>query len=122
MRAKLKEMYSLELSVKLEEYRPDDHKNFSLSIRLIVGPEGSESGESFDIFVCTPDWIKEQFTQESCLWGRHMLIVPAYDHFLILRKVWHQIAACQGKDWDEFATKLARFGAWEFEDYQPYAA
>ena len=99
MRATLKEMYSIELPVKLEEYLPAHPENVGLSIRLIVGPEGNDSGESFDLLVCTPDWINEQFTQVSSIWGRHMLIVPRYDHALIRQKISHQVSTCQGEDW-----------------------
>ena len=119
MRATLKEMYSIELPGKLEEYLPAHPENVGLSIRLIVGPEGNDSGESFDLLVCTPDWINEQFTQVSSIWGRHMLIVPRYDHALIRQKISHQVSTCQGEDWGAIASKLARFAAWGFEDYRP---
>jgi hypothetical protein len=121
MRANLKEMYSLELSTTLEEYRPAIPENFGLSVRLMVGPEGGNSMESFDVLVCTPDWIKEQFSQERCIWGRHMLIVLEYDYALILQKISKHVASCQGKDWEEVANSVARVAAWEFEDYQPYS-
>jgi hypothetical protein len=114
-------MYLIELPVSLKEYRPANPENVAISIRLEAGLVGSDATDSFDLFVCTPNWMKEQCTQEGAVWGRHMLLIPEYDYDLILQAVTHRMAACQGKDWHEVANKLARFAAWEFEDYRPYA-
>ena len=121
MRADLKRMYSVELPVSLNEYRPTNPENFGLSIRFEAGLLGSDATDLFDLFVCTPDWIKEQCTQEGAIWGRHILLMPEYDYDLMLQAVTRQMAACQGKDWNEVANKLARFTAWEFEDYRSHA-
>ena len=118
MNAKLKEMYSLELPHSLEEFWPDDKGNFGISVRLMIGAEDSPGSESFDILVCTPDWIKNQYAEEKCVWGRHMFIVLEYDVDLIKREVERYIASCTGEDWLTIARKLSGMGAWEFEDYQ----
>jgi hypothetical protein len=118
MKAKLKEMYSLELEQPLEEFWPEDKSNFGISIRLMIGAEGSSGAESFDIFVCTPDWIKSQYPNEKCMWGRHMLVILEYDLHLIRQAVDCYIAGCTGEDWPTIARKLSGMGAWEFEDYQ----
>jgi len=122
VRAHLKQMYSIELPVSLEEHRPTDPEHFGLSIRLEVGLMGGDATDLFDLFVCTPSWIQEQFTQEGAVWGRHMLLISKYDSNLILQVVTRQMDACQGRDWNEVANKLARFAAWEFEDYKQSAA
>lgn len=118
MKPKLKEMYSLQLSESLENFWPDEESNFGISIRLMIGPENSVGSESFDIFVCTPDWIKHQYAEDRCVWGRHMLIVMEYDLTLIRKEVESYISRCTGKDWKAIAKKLNGMGAWEFEDYQ----
>ena len=84
-----------------------------------MGLVGSDAADSFDLFVCTPNWIEAQFTEEGAVWGRHMLLMPEYDNDMMLQEVIRRIDARQGKDWHEFANKLARFAAWEFEDYRP---
>lgn len=119
MKAKLKEIYSLELTHPLEEFWPEDESNFGISVRLMIGPEDSSGSESFDILVCTPDWIKSQYAEEKCVWGRHMLIVLDYDFDLIKREIERYIAGCAGEDWPIIARKLSGIGAWEFEDYKP---
>lgn len=122
MRADLKRIYSIELPVSLKEYRPVNPENFGLSIRLEAGLVGSDMADLFDLFLCTPYWIQEQCAQNGAIWGRHMLLMPEYDYGLILQAVIRRMDACQGRDWHEVANKLARFAAWEFEDYRPYAA
>lgn len=119
MRAVLKGMRSLELEEPLEKYCPDDPVNFGTWIRLMIGPENSTGSESFDILVCTPDWIKVQYEIERAIWGRHMLIVLEYNFDLIKTEVNHYIENCTGSDWGVIAQKLSRIGKWEFEDYVP---
>ena len=119
MKAKLKEMYSLELDHALEEYWPEDQNNFGIAVRLMIGLENGRGSESFDILVCTPDWLKSQYAEEQYVWGRHMLIMLTYDFNLIKGAIERYIASCTGDDWLTIAQKLSRMGAWEFEDYQP---
>ena len=69
MKPEIKEMYSLQLMQKIEDFWPEHINNFGISIRLMIGPENSKASESFDILVCTPDWIKDQFKEERCTWG-----------------------------------------------------
>jgi hypothetical protein len=72
--------------------------------------------------VCTPDWIKKHYLyQDESLsaWGRHLLIVFHYDHEKIKNKLIQYLDSCTGRDWMEVAQKVARIGAWEFEDYKP---
>lgn len=118
MKAQLKEMYSLQISEMLKDFRPEVSGDFGISVRLMIGPEETDQSESFDILVCTPTWIQDQLRDESCMWGRHMLIVQEYDYELILQSLSTRIASCTGKSWDAVASKIARFAAWEFEDYQ----
>lgn len=117
MKPEIKEMYSLQLMQKIEDFWPEHINNFGISIRLMIGPENSKASESFDILVCTPDWIKDQFKEERCTWGLHMLIVLEYDLSLIRTEVDRYLARCTGEDWSEVAKKLSRMGAWEFEGY-----
>lgn len=118
MKAKIKEIYSVELTCSLEEYWPNDMHNFGFTLRLIVGADGVDGGESFDLLVCTPDWIKHQYASEGCVFGRHMLIVFEYELSIILKKIESYIANCVGHDWSEIARKISEVAAWEFDDYQ----
>ena len=119
MKAKLKEIYSIDTPIPLEKFRPVDPGNFVLSITLMIGLEETDGRESFDMHVCTPDWIKEQCAQDTYVWGRHTLVVLEYNFELIKRTIERYIDTCAGEDWHTIAKQLSAMGAWEFENYQP---
>lgn len=118
MKAVLKSIFSLEIDCDIAEYGPQDSNVFGISLRLMIGPEVEAGSESFDIFVCTPDWLSRNMNEMEALWGRHMLIVKRYDYQLFRQTIEGYISDCQGNNWLEIAQKLSRIGAWEFEDYR----
>ena len=102
----------------LESHKPVDSENFSLILRLIVGPRGQPGEESFDITICTPASLAEECAASGFVLGRHRLIVSAHDPSHIMNAVRNLVARCSGLSWAEVGSKLARIALWEFEDYQ----
>jgi len=119
MRAQLKEIYSIQIPEKLINFWPAEPTDFGILLRLMIGPEGVEHSDSFEIFVCTPTWIKNRIYEDKYMWGQHLLIVQEYDYELFRQTLSKNVSLCTGKDWHEVARKISRFAAWEFEDYQP---
>jgi len=117
MRAKLKELYSLDFD--LDSYWPEQPDNFGFWVRAMVGPENEEGSESFDIQICTPEWLKSKHSEDEILFGRHMLIVFDYDLDRIKQKISKYCDGCSGEKWQEVGGKVSRIGYWEFEDYVP---
>jgi Immunity protein 8 len=101
----------------LENYRPDDHENFSFSLTITVGPLGEAGGDLFDIDVCTPKWLLARQDDDIVL-GKGKIIVYRCDMKMILKRVSALFEGCIGKDWNDIAIKLSRVGHWEFENYQ----
>lgn len=120
MKPKLKEIYLLEKYEPLEYFHPDDESCFGISVRLMIGPDDDPGAESFDLLVCSPEWLKIHYAEEKIVWGHHMLIVFRYDFSLIQEKIKDYISKCTGNNWTEITHKLCRIGSWEFEDYIPY--
>ena len=114
MRAELKSMSADDVNVG--SYVPDDLGCFFITFRLRIGLEGINSGDDFEISVCTPTWL--QLNMWEPMWGRHLLIVREFDYQKILNMITDGIVRCDGENWMEIASKLARLYAWEFEDYQ----
>jgi hypothetical protein len=110
--------YSLVDGEALEAYKPAEPENFSLILRLIIGPNGQPGEESFDIRVCTPASLLEECTANGFALGRHRLIVRDYDPSLIMNAVRKLVASCSGLSWADVGAKLARIAYWEFEGYQ----
>jgi hypothetical protein len=118
MKAEIKSLCSLELEDSLTQYQPKDTSNFGTWIRARIGPENASGSDSFDILVCTADWLRTRCAEYGPVWGRHMLVIAAYDFGVIESFVARYVAQCTGIDWPSVAIKLSRNAAWEFEDYQ----
>ena len=116
MNAELKRVHSPDID-DLENYRPENPEKFAFLLQAMVGPEGKEGEESFDIEVCTPKWLEETYKLEDVVVGRHHLIVREYNYERIVNAIRDFLQLCSGEDWNEVAEKVARLGKWEFEDY-----
>jgi immunity protein 8 of polymorphic toxin system len=115
--AEIKRIYSLDID-DLEVYSPDELDCFGFNLRLIAGPKGQPGEESFDIQVCTPQWLLRHYRHEEVIIGRHFLIVFEYSFPRLKAKIEKFSERCTGDSWNEVASKLSRIGYWEFEDYQ----
>jgi hypothetical protein len=103
----------------LELHVPQDPRKFSVLIRAMVGPRGSEGEESFDINVCTPQWLEEEVERQGFVLGTHRLFVGTYDVAQIKKLITKFIEQYSGDSWRDVAQKISRIGHWEFEDYRP---
>lgn len=118
MKAVLKELYSIDITQPLKDYSPPINNNFGIWIRLIVGEEKMGGEESFDVMLCTPQWLIENHQLSDIIIGRHYLIVFEYNYSRIYNKLKELIENIDSKNWDDIGTKVGRIGKWEFEDYQ----
>jgi Immunity protein 8 len=100
----------------MSSYVPEDPDRFAILVQAMIGPEGDEGEESFDFLVCTPEWLADRVADEGHEFGRHHLIVARYDPELINRAL-HELCETATGEWSAVATYLARYGKWEFEDY-----
>jgi hypothetical protein len=60
---------------------PEDPAAFSLLARLIVGPVDGQGEESFDITVCTPEWLAEACRTVGGIYDARHHIVVNHDDF-----------------------------------------
>ena len=86
-------------------------------LRLLVGPHGGRGEESFDVCVCTTDWLKGQVSSQGPMFGRHHLIVNRLNIDQATDFLRNVIENKRAQTWTELATELGEIGAWEFEDY-----
>ena len=84
----------------------------------MVGPRGGGGEESFDINVCTLQWLEEQIDREGFVFGTHRLFVKTYDTLQIKKLITKFIERYSGACWREVAEKISRIARWEFEDYK----
>ena len=116
MRVALKHLHSPDIA-DLATYCPQDPAKFCFLLQMMVGPASQAGAESFDITVCTPQWLAEHCPTDAILVGRHHLIVMEYDFARIQNYLRQLIEACVGENWEEVALQVGRLGKWEFEDY-----
>jgi len=116
MNAELKRFHSPDI-YDLENYRPENPENFGFLLQVMVGPEGKDGEESFDIEVCTPKWLEETYEVEDVVIGRHHIIIREYNFERLVRSIKDFLKQCSGESWNEVTEKVSRLGRWEFEDY-----
>ena len=116
MKAELKRLHSPDI-YDLENYQPENTEKFAFLLQIMVGPEGKDGEESFDIEVCTPKWLEETYGIDDVVIGRHHLVVREYNYQRIAHVVKEFLQGCSGENWNEIAEKVSRLGKWEFEDY-----
>jgi hypothetical protein len=104
--------------VRLESFEPADPSDVLVLVQILAGPTDGSGEESFDVIVSTPKRLEREVATTGPLIGRHYLIVPKWDWGLIRSFLTDAVVAVSGSTWDDVATKLARIGHWEFEDYQ----
>lgn len=104
----------------LQNYIPEEADNFGFLLQVIIGPEGQKGGESFDFEICTPKWFCKKHKRDVVVFARFMVFVFEYDFNRILKNIVKLVSSAsrQGKSWQDVAMKIARYGHWEFEDYQ----
>jgi hypothetical protein len=115
--AAIKRLYSPEVR-DLAAYIPAEASNFGFLLQVIAGPAGEAGEESFDVMVCTPNWLSDKLGSDGTLLGRHHLLINHYDYPSLERFIADYCSNCRGETWSEVAEQLGRLGKWEFEDYR----
>jgi hypothetical protein len=108
------------------EFVPDplslsgDASGFAFAARLIIGPDDAPGDESFDVTVCSPEWLAERSRNEGIIDGRHHAVVnvDAFDERDLRKWLEQRVASVEAPTWPEVAARLARFAYWELEDYR----
>ena len=101
---------------------PGDPAEFMLLARMIVGPVDSPGEESFDVTICSPEWLATTSRKVGGIYNaRHHLVVNVEDFDVNTLRSWltAKVQEVTAESWPEIGERLARLGYWEFEDYQP---
>jgi hypothetical protein len=116
MKAEIKGVHSPDVA-DLEAWEPPS-SSFCVSVQVLVGPENDQSEESFDIFVCSSEWLVEETARQGVVDGRHRLIVRSWNWSMIMEYLERRVRTVTGDDWTGVALQISRLGHWEFEDYR----
>lgn len=94
---------------------------FSFVARMIVGPVDAPGEESFDVVVCTPDWMANACRRAGGIYdARHHLVVSFEDFDQRALRAWlaARVEQIEADTWQQVGERLGRLGHWEFEDYR----
>jgi hypothetical protein len=117
MRADLRGFYSSEVG-DLQAWRPEDADCFELQVTAFVGPNDQVGEEMFDFRVCTATWLERNPPPKGFEFPRSTVLLTRWDYQTLERALTDLCLHTTGGDWSEVATKLSRYGRWEFEDYR----
>ena len=104
--------------VDLENWTPDNLGCFGFLLQVFVGPQGADGEESFDFIVGTPSWLEQIYGRGAVVLGHSHVIVFEYEFEKIRHAIERLVSHVEGDDWEGIATRIARYGAWEFDDYE----
>lgn len=97
--------------------QPLNSYNTWMVIDAEIGPEGEPGAEVFRFYVCTPTALAQMTQDGEYRFGRHLLIVKEFDWDLTVLAINKLVSSFDEPDWHALGTKIAKYGAWEFEDY-----
>jgi hypothetical protein len=123
MRAELRHLDSTDAPEGMHAFQPEVPRDFLLLVTAEIGVEGQEGADNFGFLVVGPDWFRSNPPGKGFRWGRHYIVVDSWDPKVVRRAVEDLCRRATGVTWQEIASKLSRFGPWEFEDYnqKPWA-
>ena len=101
----------------LDSFIPENPKNFQVLIYITVGPSDKPGGHDYTLSVCTPAWLECRTRKGDAVWGRHFLVVNAFDAEKIKKEIEAMILRCDRGNWADSSVVLSRYLAWEYEDY-----
>lgn len=99
---------------------PADAEEFWFLARVYAGPSDGPGEESFDVTVCSPEWLAARCREGGVIDARHHLVVDVeqFDQRALRSWLEARVRAVSGENWTQVGEKLGRLGFWEFEDYR----
>ena len=100
---------------------PAEAESFSFIARMLIGPRGSSGEESFDVVVCSPEWLAARCREVGLYDARHHLVVNVEQFDKRQLRTWleSRVNSVHAQTWTQIGERIGRLGYWESEDYQP---
>lgn len=128
VKAELKSLFAPFVPGKLEEWSPEDPDKFGFNLQIFVGSTGDAASDSFDVTVCTPSWLSENWDwgiheddRSDLRLGRDLILMKRWD-FQQLEAAIRKVCDVEANTWGDVANRIGRTLPWEYEyrydDYQ----
>jgi len=115
LQGQLKSLHSPDID--LQKFKPANPEKFSILVQAMIGYVGGNAAESFEFVVCTPEWLRCECKKRGPLFGAQLFILDKYSYEIMEKAISDLCSSMSGKDWNELATKIGTYAAWEFSDY-----
>lgn len=96
---------------------PEDPLDCWIPIEANIGVRGESGADIFTFYVCTPTRLSSTLRLMPHQFGRHLLVVERFDWSVVEVAIRALLGSLSADSWDDLATKIGRYGLWEFEDY-----
>lgn len=93
---------------------------FCVPVEAFFGADGEIGTDMFNFLFCNGDYLKQAAEESGFIVGRSMIVVDRLSREVIEKALISIAEQIEGTDWTDVATKLNRYGHWEFEDYRPF--
>ena len=105
-------------SESLETFKPEDPEFFGFYVSAFIGPQDEPGTDMFTFFICSPGQLVRERIEKGFWFLHGVLLLTRWDYAVLHRAIADLCAHTVGENWDEVATKLSRYGIWEFEDWK----
>ena len=119
IRPELRSLYSPDVpDLDLEHFAPDPPDDFLILVGASIGVAGEPGQDMFYFIVTTPRVLDRKIVDDGYLLPRHYLLLHRFDYDTLWSAIGNLCQQVETPDWPAAASRLARYGQWEFEDYQ----
>ena len=92
---------------------------FAVTALMLVGPEDGPGEETYELTVCTPEWLAKAARRARGIYEpRHHVVVNLETFERESLQAWlaYRVQGCEADTWSEVAERVSRFAYWEFEE------
>ncbi len=126
VRAELKSLYSPDAlsAPDLSMWQPTDPSNFAIYLQAFIGPGVDEASDSFDVLLCTPRWLGDNWDHPGVgkyglsaqvKSGRGLVLMQRWDYSELDDAIRRLCSTMIGKTWADVADRIGRHLPWEFD-------
>ena len=105
MMPELKWMFSPD--VEIETFAPEEGAPWGFLLQIGLAPPGIDGADSFDVIVCSPDWIPLHYGSDAIVDGRFHLIMATYSEAILKSYIERTARNSAAPTWNEV---VDRFG------------
>ena len=131
MKAEIKHIYGPDVPAGLKEWVPPNLSDFGLRLQVFIGTTDDDTSDSFDVVVCTPNWLTEKWAEgwfadarltDRVLSGHGVLLMKEWSYEELRAALEQLVGRIDATTWGNVANRIGRHLDWEYayryDEYQ----